>query len=496
MFRRMLPMTDAAGHDLLPLLALCFVVGLNSAAAQSIVAHRGASRDAPENTLAAFRLAWDRNADAIEGDFRLTADRQIVCIHDRDTGRVARQKLVVSDSTLAQLTAVDVGRWKGRRWAGERIPTLSQVLQTVPRGKRILIEIKCGPEIVPVLKSELDSRWSGIEPVIISFDQEVIFHCKRQLPQIKAYWLARFQRNKATGMWEPGIDHILATLKRIGADGLDCQAEPAACTPQLIGRVRQAGGEFHCWTVNDPDLALTFSERGVDSITTDRPRYLRRHLPSCDLKQHLQLHLGFEGQVADDSRFRRTVQLKGPAIEDPQQYPTAVFGRGLQLSGQQFVSVDYRLPETGGLCMWYWAHRWYDYQTIFDQPRHRNAWEMWIDQHARLKFRLTPQQKQPLYHRFHPVGHRNGWQHIGLTWSRDESGDTAVRLFVNARVSESMTLRAADWVPIGERLHLGGGHPGNTRADGIMDDVFVWDCPLKSGDIHRLMRLGKRGLVD
>lgn len=492
----MLPVARGIRWYQLPIVALCVTVGLNSAAAQSIVAHRGASRDAPENTLAAFRLAWDRDADAIEGDFRLSADRRIVCIHDGDTGRVAEQKLVVSDSTLAQLSAVDVGRWKGGRWAGERIPTLRQVLQTVPDGKRILIEIKCGPEIVPVLKKEMDSRWSRIDPVIISFDQEVIAHCKRQIPHIKAYWLARFQRNKGNGMWEPGVDQILATLKRIGADGLDCQAEPAACTPELIGRVREAGGEFHCWTVNDPDLALVFHERGVDSITTDRPRFLRRHLPSCDLKQHLQVHLGFDGQVSDASRFQRSVQLQGPPTDDPLQYPTAVFGRGLQLSGKQFVSVDYQLPKVGGLCLWYSARRWYDYQTIFDQPQHPNAWEMWIDQHARLKFRLAPRQKHPLYHRFHPVGDRNAWQHIALTWSRDERGDTVVRLLVNATLSESSILSPKDWVPIGDRLFFGGGHAGNTRGNGIMDDVFVFDCHLQSGDIHRLMRLGNRGLVD
>ena len=74
-----------------------------------IVAHRGASSDAPENTLPAFRRAWELGADAIEGDFRLTKDGRIVCIHDKDTKRVADAKLVVSDATLAQLRTLDVG---------------------------------------------------------------------------------------------------------------------------------------------------------------------------------------------------------------------------------------------------------------------------------------------------------------------------------------------------------------------------------------------------
>ncbi len=112
-----------------------------------VVAHRGASHDAPENTLPAFRLAWEQGADAIEGDFFLTKDGHIVCTHDRMTGRLnpGKVKLQVADSTLAELQALDVGSWKGETWRGERMPTLAEVFATVPAGKRILIEVKCGP---------------------------------------------------------------------------------------------------------------------------------------------------------------------------------------------------------------------------------------------------------------------------------------------------------------------------------------------------------------
>ena len=78
-----------------------------------VVAHRGASRDAPENTLAAFKLAWEQGADAIEGDFLLTKDNKIVCIHDKSTGRLADRKLIVKESTLSQLRELDVGLGKG-----------------------------------------------------------------------------------------------------------------------------------------------------------------------------------------------------------------------------------------------------------------------------------------------------------------------------------------------------------------------------------------------
>ena len=105
-----------------------------------IIAHRGASHAAPENTLAAARLAWSENADAMEADFRLTADGQIVALHDETTRRVAGTAHVVAETSLAELQQLDVGRWKDPQFAGESPPTLGQLLETVPEGKRFLAE--------------------------------------------------------------------------------------------------------------------------------------------------------------------------------------------------------------------------------------------------------------------------------------------------------------------------------------------------------------------
>src|SRR5512133_60470 len=117
-----------------------------------LIAHRGASREAPENTLAAFDLAWQQGADGIEADFRLTADGRIVCLHDATTGRTANLDLVVADSSFAELQQLDVGSWKGTRWQGERIPTLEEVLARLPLGKRLFIELKSGPEMLAPLR--------------------------------------------------------------------------------------------------------------------------------------------------------------------------------------------------------------------------------------------------------------------------------------------------------------------------------------------------------
>src|SRR5512140_2542862 len=98
----------------------------------AIIAHRGASADAPENTLAAFRLALELGADGVELDVWRCATGEVVVHHDEDTRRVAGAALLVPDAPLAALRALDVGAWKGERFRGERIPLLAEVLAALP----------------------------------------------------------------------------------------------------------------------------------------------------------------------------------------------------------------------------------------------------------------------------------------------------------------------------------------------------------------------------
>jgi glycerophosphoryl diester phosphodiesterase len=243
-----------------------------------IVAHRGASQDAPENTLAAFRLAWSQGADAIEGDFRLTKDGRIVCLHDETTKRTANLDCAVADSTFAQLRQLDFGSWKDSRWAREQIPSIEEVLATVPKGKQIFIEIKSGPELVVPLKQALAS--SSLTPrqvIIISFQSQVITEAKRQLPGIKAFWLTGYKQDKESGVWTPSLPDILRTLNSIRADGLDTQAHDLVDAP-FAQTVRKAGFELHVWTVDDPLVARRCVRLGARSITTNRPGWLREQL--------------------------------------------------------------------------------------------------------------------------------------------------------------------------------------------------------------------------
>ncbi|MCI0682047.1 MAG: glycerophosphodiester phosphodiesterase [Gemmataceae bacterium] len=254
---------------------------LSSAAAESgrpveIIAHRGASHDAPENTVAALKLAWDQRADAGEFDVMLSKDGRIVAIHDADTKRVAGVDRKVVDQTLDELRRLDVGAWKGKKFAGERIPTLDEMLATVPPGKRVFIEVKCGPEIMPELDRVLRaSRLKPEQVVVISFHADVVAASKKARPDLEACWVVSLK--PAKGKKLPTGEELIATAAAIRADGLDLSASKAL-DETFARKVKKARLKLYVWTVNELPLARRMIEIGVDGITTDRPAWLREEL--------------------------------------------------------------------------------------------------------------------------------------------------------------------------------------------------------------------------
>jgi len=181
----------------------------------TIVAHRGASHDAPENTLASFVLAWEQGADAIEADFYLTSDGHVVCTHDSTTGKFNSPAVAINDTPLAQLKTLDFGAWKHADFAGERIPTIAEVFATVPSGKQIYIELKEGRHIVAPVKAAIDA--SGLAPeqiVIMSFKTETVSESKLLMPHIKALWLYGW------GGQSSSVETIADTLASTQADGV------------------------------------------------------------------------------------------------------------------------------------------------------------------------------------------------------------------------------------------------------------------------------------
>lgn len=260
------------------LLGLALGAGSAPGADVELIDHRGESIDAPENTLAAFRLAWERKAPTIELDVHLTRDGALIVSHDADTKRTTGVAKVVKESTLEELRTLDAGRWKGERWAGEKMPTLLEALRTIPERGRCFIEVKVGPEAVPALVEAVRASGKRADQlVVISFHAETIAEAKRRLPELKGYFLSGFKQDPKTKRWAPTAEALIRKAKEIGADGLDLASE-GPVDRAFVDQVKQAGLEIYVWTVDDPDEARRFVAAGVDGITTNRAAGLKAEL--------------------------------------------------------------------------------------------------------------------------------------------------------------------------------------------------------------------------
>lgn len=226
--------------------------------------------------MPAFQLAWEQKADAVELDIRLTKDGRIVAFHDSSTRRIARVRKRVEDESLGDLRALDAGLWKGARWRGVKIPPLEDVLAALPDGKRLFIEIKCGPEVLPALGRALDASGKPARQiVIIGFDFQTMKQAKEQFPDLPACWIASPKR------WSfgrvPSAATLIAWAKSANLDGLDLDAR-FAIHGEFVAQVKEAGLKLYVWTVNSVAVARKLAALRVDGITTNRPLFLREHL--------------------------------------------------------------------------------------------------------------------------------------------------------------------------------------------------------------------------
>lgn len=240
-----------------------------------IIAHRGASADAPENTLAAIQLAWQQGANAAEIDVMLTADGQLVAIHDETTLRTGGVDWVVKDRALTELKTLDAGSWKSPQFAGERIPTLAEVLDIVPFGKRLFIEVKCGvramSELVRVLSAAKATRE---QTVLISLDFDTIVAVKHALPERLAFWVTeQFATGAANSPLRPATSDLVQRALTAGLDGLDIN-DLVERPNGDIALIRRAGLATCIWTVNSIERAHWLRAEGMESITTDVPAKL------------------------------------------------------------------------------------------------------------------------------------------------------------------------------------------------------------------------------
>lgn len=254
-----------------------FLVTAMSAQAVEIIAHRGFSARAPENTVGAFELAWKNAADACELDVYLTADGKTAVIHDKDTKRTAGVKLDVATSKQGNLIALDAGSWKGKEWSQEKIPTLEQALATMPKGRqRFFIEVKCGAEIVPELKRILEPIKDRAEQLaIIAFNREAAAESKKAMPWLKVYRLAS---GKTKTKMPTNLTQLIADTKADQLDGLDLSMADFPWDEAMVKQIRDAGFGLYVWTVNKPADVQRFAKLGVDGITTDDPVMAREAL--------------------------------------------------------------------------------------------------------------------------------------------------------------------------------------------------------------------------
>jgi len=238
-----------------------------------IIAHRGASHDAPENTLAAARLAWAQGADALECDVRLTADGRIAVMHDADLQRVAGAAATVRSLRWAELQEHDVGAWKHPRFEGERVPDLAALVATVPEDRRIFIEVKDGPATMARVAEGWEQR-AGPKPrvVIITFDFAVATAAKARLPSCEVAWIV-----DAPAKTSLPLEALIEKCRTAGLDALDLERSwsPAG---EVVSRVHAAQLKLYVWTVDDAAEARRWRDAGVDGITTNRSAWLRAQL--------------------------------------------------------------------------------------------------------------------------------------------------------------------------------------------------------------------------
>ncbi len=243
-----------------------------------IIAHRGASHDAPENTLESFQLGWKQNADAVELDIMLSKDGKIVVIHDKDTKRLAGVDRPVAEQSFEELRHLDVGRWKATNWEGTRIPLFKDVLASIPEGKRLFIEIKSDSAILPELKRELAAANRPIaQTALIGFSAKTMADAKQMFPDLQVYWIVDIKPNTKTGKQSPPVEELIRGAKEAKVDGLDLSAHESI-DRGYASRIREAGLKLAVWTVNDPALARQMINAGVEGLTTDRPGWMREQL--------------------------------------------------------------------------------------------------------------------------------------------------------------------------------------------------------------------------
>jgi glycerophosphoryl diester phosphodiesterase len=225
-----------------------------------VIAHRGASGYAPENTLAAFKRALALGATFIETDLQLSRDARFVAMHDPTVDRTTNGRGAVHDLTLAELRRLDAGSWFGSEFSGERVPTLEEILEFSKLYDVVFyLELKAGPyggehALIGAL------RESGEIPrvVVVSFDPGILQTLRQVEPTLM------------TGLLYDGqLAQPTTIAMEIGARQIAVRGD--LVTPALLAEARKNDLQVVCWTVNYPAHMRLLIDAGVDGIMSDYP---------------------------------------------------------------------------------------------------------------------------------------------------------------------------------------------------------------------------------
>ncbi len=246
---------------------LFFQINMTIQAQTSVIAHRGSSFTAPENTVAAAKLAWEQGADAVELDIYLSTDNRIIVMHDSNTNRTTGQSFNIPETSSELLRNLDAGSWKSEKYKGEKIPFLEEMIATVPEGKKIVIEIKCGVEVFPVLQEVVNHCGKKSQLVFIAFDWKTILAARQLFPENACYWLSSSAADVQEKMKDPAIK---------GLDGINLNNK--IIDQETVKKAKELGLEVLSWTIDDPEEAKRLIQLGVPGITTNRPDLIRQSI--------------------------------------------------------------------------------------------------------------------------------------------------------------------------------------------------------------------------
>jgi len=237
-----------------------------------VIAHRGFSGVAPENTLTAFRKAIEAGSDMIELDARLSKDGEVVVIHDDTLERTTNGKGKISDCTLAELKKLDAGSWFGPEYSEEKIPALREVLELARNRIGVNVELKTGDPGQYALIDLADRSLREVEKaemadyvLFSSFDPAAIRRIKLLRADISLALITKTPWNSPWDLTEERIFNILNCRK-------------TTLNEKNLLKANQEGIKINVWTVNAEEEMARFVSLGVNGIITNYPDRLLRIL--------------------------------------------------------------------------------------------------------------------------------------------------------------------------------------------------------------------------